>query len=461
MVKKEENTPRIKEIKYRARQYSIKEGIFASAKSSLGAYFLRPFAIAINASNSLVAMLTSISGLLGPASQLFSSRLMEKYSRKKIILNAVFLEALAWIPFIAIAFLFYDGISTGILPIIFMIVFSFYIISFNIITPALFSWMGDLINERYRGRWFSKRNLIVGFVSAVLAISGSVFLDFFKDVNLMIGFVILFSLALISRAMCWRIYRKQFEPKMKLRKGYYFSFFNFIINAPKNNFGRFAIFRGILGFSTAIASSLLTVYLLRFLDFNYTTYMIIIFSGTIFSLLIMYVWGRIADQFGNYRVLYITTALIPLVPILWVLSPSPIYLILVPSLIGGVSWAGFRLAASNFIYDNVRQQKRGLAISYFNMLNGIGIFFGAGLGALMIEFLDLSFVEPIIAIFFLSGIVRMLSVFIFMPLIKEVRKTNIPKRKSFFRDVVFRNLGPALTEEAHQIMSIKNYLTKR
>ena len=51
--------------------------------------------------------------------------------------------------------------------------------------------------------------------------------------------------------------------------------------------------------------------------------------------------------------------------------PSPVYLVFVPVLISGVVSAGFNIASNDFIYDNVRAEKRGLAVSYFNMLNGI------------------------------------------------------------------------------------------
>jgi len=77
------DTERIKELKHKARRYSIKEGIFASTKTSLTDQFIAPLAIAINASNSLVALFSSISGLLGPLSQMFGSRLIEKEPRKK------------------------------------------------------------------------------------------------------------------------------------------------------------------------------------------------------------------------------------------------------------------------------------------------------------------------------------------------------------------------------------------
>jgi len=75
---------------------------------------------------------------------------------------------------------------------------------------------------------------------------------------------------------------------------------------------------------------------------------------------------------------------------LWVVSPSPIYLIFILSLIGGLAWAGFDLAAKNFIYDNVPKSKKGFAISYCNLLIGIGVFFGANLSALLIKILQTS-----------------------------------------------------------------------
>ena len=106
----------IKELKHHSRRLSIKEGIFAAAKGSFGDSYISPFAIAINASNSVVALLSSISGLLGPLTQIFGSKLIEKHSRKKIILKAVFFESLLWLPLILLAILYYKGISITLLP---------------------------------------------------------------------------------------------------------------------------------------------------------------------------------------------------------------------------------------------------------------------------------------------------------------------------------------------------------
>ncbi|MEN7982233.1 MAG: MFS transporter [Nanoarchaeota archaeon] len=456
------DSPKIRELKHKARRYSIKEGMFTSAKTSFGYHYISPLAIAINASNSVVALLSSIVGVLGPLSQIFGSRLIEKYSRKKIMLKTVLLESLMWIPFILIALLFYKGVVVEILPLFLLLTFAVYIIITNIGHPAWFSWIGDIVDEKYRGRWFSKRNLLNGFVAVVIAISASFFLDYMKKREIaMLGFVVLFSLAFISRMTCINIFKKQYEPKIKLKKGYYFSFFDFLLKNPKDNFRKFSFYRFWLNLACSISSPLLVVYLLRVLEFKYTIYMIIIFSGTIFSLLVLELWGKFADRYGNYKILGISSILIPTIPILWVLSPNPIYLIIVPSIVGGISWAGFNLATGNFIYDNVSQQKRSLAVSYHNMLAGIGTFIGAGIGAILIKFLAIQIIQPIIAIFILGSIARMLVVFFGISTIKEVRKTEKFNGTKALKNIILNEAKPTLIEEAHQIMSIKKYLEEK
>jgi MFS family permease len=103
-----EDSPKIKEIKHQARRKSIKEGIFATIQTSFGEYYISPFAIAINASEALIALITSITGLLGPISQIFSSNLLKRYSRKKIVRKSVLLQAILWLPLILISFLFIE-----------------------------------------------------------------------------------------------------------------------------------------------------------------------------------------------------------------------------------------------------------------------------------------------------------------------------------------------------------------
>jgi MFS family permease len=447
------------QLKHKARRLSIKEGMFASAKSSLADQYISPFAIAIGSSNSVVALIRGVSGLLGPISQLFGSKLIEKKSRKKILIKSFLMESILILPLIIIGLLHYKGILNSTLPLILLLSFALYTISMNIPFPAWFSWMGDIVDGKFRGRWFSKRTLLMGFVSIVVAISAAFLLDYFKAKELtMIGFGIIFFLGFLARISTIKDIKNSYEPKLKVKKEDYFSFWDFLINTPKNNFGKFALFRASLAFAGSISAPLLAVYLLRNLQFSYTHYMILTFAGTIYSLLVLELWGKIADKYGNYKVLAITAIIIPLVPIFWILHPSFWYLLLIPPLVSGVSWAGFNLAARNFAYDNVSPNKRGLAISYYNLLVGKGVFLGAALGALLIKILENSTSQAIVIIFFIGAFARMFAVAWLLPKVKEIKKI---KKSSSLRKMILKEIRPTLHEEFHEIASIKQYLKEK
>ncbi|MBU2562544.1 MAG: MFS transporter [Nanoarchaeota archaeon] len=457
MVKKD--SLKIEKLKKDARNISIKEGIFARMSYSFGDRYLSPFAIAINSSNALVASLGAIRGLLGPVVELYSSRFLEKQSRKKIMRKWVFFEALNWISFVILAFLYSQGILTNLLPFLLLIFFSMYITLSWIPYPAWLSWMGDITDEKSRGRWFSKRYAILGFVTVILTILSAFFLDFLKQKQMaMIGFMILFFLSFLARMNCYRLFKKKYEPKIKINKKDYFSFWDFLKKAPNNNFGRFTLFRGFVGFSTSISIPLVTIYLLRYLEFSYTIYMIITMAGMFFSMLVYELWGKLSDQYGNYRVLCLSGFLIPIIPILWIINSSPIYLVLVPSLIWGISWAGFDLASRNFVYDNVSAQKRGLAFSYYNLIHGIGVFCGAGVGALLIKYLKISFIEPLILIFLIGSFLRMIVFFVGLAKIKETKHTKKLRGMNHLRKILLKETRPTLIKEINDIAAIKRYL---
>ena len=223
-------------LKKKARKISIIEGSFSTAEGGFGGAYITPFAIAIGSSNSQIALLSSFTGLLGPISQWFGSKAMEKQSRKKIVVNAILLQCLMWIPIIFIAFLYWKKIWQSSLPILLISFFSAYVIFANLAGPPWFSWMGDIVDEKKRGRYFSKRNRIGAAIAVITTLISAYFLDFFKAHNfLLFGFAIFFFLAMIARLIARELFKKQYEPKLKLDKGYYFSFWKFIKKAPHNN----------------------------------------------------------------------------------------------------------------------------------------------------------------------------------------------------------------------------------
>jgi MFS family permease len=320
--------------------------------------------------------------------------------------------------------------------------------------------MGDLVDDSHRGRWFAKRNFITGFVSVILAVVSSYFLDYFNSIGKqMYGFIILFFLAGVSRFYSGFCFKKQYEPRIIIKEEDNVSLSDFVLNLKKDNFGRFAFFRALLAFACSISAPLVAIYLIKELNFSYFVYMILIMSGTVYSLIFLEFWGKFSDKYGNFRTIAITSVFIPLVPILWVIYPNPLFLLFIASLVNGFAWSGFDLASSNFIYDNLSSGKRAQLLSYYHVLIGVGTFVGASISAILIKFIPFNFfIKPIILIFFLGSFVRMIVIYFFMGNLNEIRKTKKFTGANIFKRMFLKESFSTLKHEANQIMEIPKYV---
>ncbi len=417
--KLDENNPEIKRKINKSLNLSIKEGSFAMGMYGLGTSYFAPYAIALKATASQIGFLNALVWLLPSLIQLKASRLIEKFRRKTIVNISIILQNLMFIPIIIYG-IFFSQTSIWILIVLIALFYGLGAAA----GPAWFSWMGSLVPENQRGRYFAKRNKITGFFGLIFMIAGALILDKFKHAGMiMLGFGILFSLAFIFRLISISLLYKQYEPKIKVTKRDYFSLWQFLKKAPKTPFGRFVFFDAIFRIAVNIAGPFFAVYMLTNLGFSYIIYMVIVISATIFQLIILPVLGKVSDRFGNITLLKLSTLAVSIIPFLWIISPNPIYLILVPQLVSGLGWAGFTLSTNNYIYDSVKEEKRGIGITYFNLLSGLGMFIGASIGG-SLALLNINFMNNILFIFLISGILRFLVASILSRSLQEVRKVR-------------------------------------
>jgi MFS family permease len=302
--------------------------------------------------------------------------------------------------------------------------------------------MRDIVTKD-SGHYFGIRNKIVGAVALISLLIGGFVLDYFKQTKVFIGFAIIFGFCFIARAISAYLLSKHHEPEFKLEKGYYFSLRQFIKKIPESNFGKFVLFVCLVQMATAIASPFFAVYMLKNLNFSYTTYILVVISSSLSSLLFMPVWGKFADKYGNLRIIQICGFFTPFVPLVWLASPlvsnfNPnllIYYLLFMEFLSGAVWAGFNLTTVNFIYDAVTRQRVALCIAYFNFLVGIGVFVGAGLGGLIASMDFVIFgVSSILFVFLLSFIARMGVYLLMISKIKEVREVEKFDKKGFRKE---------------------------
>ena len=73
-------------LKEKTRRLSVKEAGIYSVSDGFGFRNVSPYALALGAGNTAIGLLSSLPSLIGNFSQLFTARLMRKYSRKQLML---------------------------------------------------------------------------------------------------------------------------------------------------------------------------------------------------------------------------------------------------------------------------------------------------------------------------------------------------------------------------------------
>ena len=146
-VKKESaKQPSESELKERTKKFSVREAVAGSVMDGSGSRYITPYALALGANNSQISLLTSIPSLLGNVLQLLTSKAIEKYSRKKIIVLGGFLQALMWLPMIGVGyFFFYKELDRGISSSLMIVCYTLFIIFGAFLSPAWNSLMKDVV----------------------------------------------------------------------------------------------------------------------------------------------------------------------------------------------------------------------------------------------------------------------------------------------------------------------------
>ncbi len=385
--------------------------------------------------------------MLASFAQLLSAWLGHIFGKRKIIiLIGASLQALVWLPMAMLPFM-----QTDYRVEIFISCVILYYAFGNLASPQWSSLMGELVKEIKRGWYFARRTRISSMMSFIALVSAGTLLHYFDHSHAtQIGFMIIFSIAFVSRLISVYHLTQMFDPPGHVSA----------IEVPvekitwkqlkQSQFASFSMFFGMVQFSVAMASPFFSVYLLRDLHFTYVEFMTCSASTVLLQFLTLNRWGRISDVFGNRVILSLCGSLIPLIPLLWLFSTNFYYLLLVQAF-GGVIWAGFTLSASNFLYDLIPQNKRATYMAAHSVLASVGIFFGAMLGGYLgsimpetytVFGIKINLVSQLYNIFVISFILRGLTSLILIPKLKETRRVKpVSVKRLVFRIVRFNPLS--------------------
>ncbi|MEW6142664.1 MAG: MFS transporter [Chloroflexota bacterium] len=402
--------------------YSAGEGVASAASEGATEEYYVPYALAAGASASIVGWLVALAQLALAFCYLKVPDYVRKIgSRRHAILLIVLVDVVTFLPFIILPFLVRDYLVQTI--------FLFYIISVVptiVVGPIWASWITDLVPVGVRGRYMGRRMTFMGASELGCFIAAGVILNWFAG-QVFVGFSIIFAFAAMARLASWFMYRRMKDVPIARREEVSHFGFHDVVPAVRNgSVGQFMVFAASLYFTIFLASPFFAVFMLSELQFSYLAFMIVICSEQAARLAILRFWGRYADARGSLRVIKLVSVVIPMVPVLWLVSQNIVYLVFV-QIITGLALAGFELCAANFMYGAAPAGGRIKYIALFRALNCTGAAVGALLGGYLAVVLVPIFGHKLLALFLLSGLLRGVVVLKFLPSIIDVTLKCVTK----------------------------------
>ncbi|MCB0319473.1 MAG: MFS transporter, partial [Bdellovibrionales bacterium] len=390
------------------------DGTAYAAMTGLGEGYLAPFAVFLNASSSQVGMLATLPPLLGVSAQGVSLWLMERVSsRRTIVASGAFLQGAVWFLLAAVALSAnWESPSIGVL--LFLAICNS--LAFHSTVPVWSSLIGDVISSMRRGEYFGFRNRRMGFFAFISLVIGGNVLHFARAWSAeALGFAVIFCLAGFARISSARwilrypdpVYVSDSVGQKELGQSLY--------QLLRSNYAKFVLFFSSMNFSSAIAGPYFAVYVLNDLRVSYMQFACFVSAEMVCQFLAAKNWGAFTDRIGSRKVMIAGGIGIACVPFLWCLSSNFFFLVGVQCL-AGISWSGFQLAATNFLFTAVPPPSRAKYMAYQSLMNALFVFFGSLLGAYLAS-TELGWFSlergistpqtPLIRVFVVSGFLRM------------------------------------------------------
>ncbi len=328
--------PTVEKVK-NALRFSTAEGMAYGAMLGFGDYYIVAYAVALQTNSFQIGVLCSLPGFLSSLTQLWDVELVRHLkSRKALILICALLQGLIFLPILGLVFL--PIASNGWWLIVLATVYS---ASGALVSPAWGSIMAEVVPEQLRGKYFSLRGSLSTLASTVTFLAGGIFLTFLARTALW-GFALLFGAAFLARLTSWGLLTRLFEVPLQNKPQDQVKTSDFARTLTSTNLGRYMLFLFCMSFAVNIASPYLTVYQLRDLNQSYFAFAILGATSSLATLVSITRWGQAADRAGNPKMMFLASALVPLVPGRWIFSTDLIYLDIV-QVFSGLAWAGFNL----------------------------------------------------------------------------------------------------------------------
>jgi len=368
---------------------SIAEGLFSQLYTGLagaGSVFVTKLAGLLGAQPFHYGLLFAI----GQLSQIFQplgvAITRGLTARKKAVITLAALGR-GLTPLFGLIPLLFGRQSLGLFLAAFFVATSLLAMSAN----AWMGWIGDMVPNRIRGRFFAKRNqvlMIIGLLGGYVFAAG---IDLFDtnpgpagrllrsilDTGNLVpyskwAFFFLFLIAgilgiaglFILRRQPERVKVVETEPLSKM----------LMTPFGDPNFRRLAVWGVWWTMAIGIGAPFWQPFMIDQLRMSVLMIMVYGTISTFAGMASLTAWGRLIDRYGNKTSMRISTVMSAVSPIPWLFaSPSRLWLIYCEAVVSGILWSGAGIVSTNFVLSIAPPGKQQSYSGVFAAVSGFGM----------------------------------------------------------------------------------------
>lgn len=345
----------------------------------LGETYIAAFVLTKGFSEVSASLISTIPLFAGAVLQLvspygvFKLKSYRKWVTKTSLLQALSLFSLAataFIPtpvevlFIIAALYWAGGMSTG---------------------PAWNSWMTKIVPEKNRLQFFSRRSMLSSICVFVGLITGGLILHFFsKQDKILEAFFGIFIAGGVLRIISSYLLSLHTEDETMTSAIEKFSFRFVCKNIWNRDYAKTLKFIFIFQFGVYFSAAFFNPFMLKELKFSYKVYMIMLASSFIAKIFAQPITRKIIERFGPQKTLLFATIGISPLPLVWTLSPNPVYLASMQA-VSGFMWGIYELITFMILFNQIPQKERTEALTFFNFAQTICIITGSVIAGILFK----------------------------------------------------------------------------
>lgn len=346
--------------------------------------FLTAFAVKLGASNFVIGAIAAI-GPLCQVLQIPSIFIVDKLKYRKLIVEiCAFASRILWVPLALLPWFIPPAAA-----IIVMLVIIFLMNILGALAGCSWnSWMRNFVPEEVYGTLFPKRlAYAVGAGAAVSLLAGiAVEKVHFSSTMPTAPYSMCFFMGTIFGLIGIICIAKIPEPHRENATVQNKGFLESIISPIRDvRYRKLIYFMGVWNFAINMAAPFFVVYMMKYLDIDIFTIILLSVVNQFANFLFYGIWGRLSDKFSNKSCLAVSGFLFVICIAMWTTAEKHLLIIpllLVIHILAGISTAGVTLCSNNIMLKLAPKQEATSYLAACSMIVGLSTAVAPIVGAL-------------------------------------------------------------------------------